>query len=285
MRYNYGCPFIYASGAGEGELQSPMDVSLYNTGDELILFVLDAGNNRIQVVNSLGTYIAEFDGTGTPQGKLNNPLNMIGAPNLIVTDAGNNSVRRFSYSDNGQSIGIEHDEVLSLNAMGKVTETQKGLLLPDNTNQQLISVYTDGEILESLPMNQTSSIAMLYEQSHQLLYQESNNNSVKHLYIPKTVPSASPTALAQKFVQAYLNNDDKTILEFASSSLLKRLKVASIDVKAREAFANISGYQENIYMYGLKAEVKGQAQVSTGNITLSFNFVWQKGRWLLEGVM
>ncbi len=131
-------------------------------------------------------------------------------------------------------------------------------------------------------MSKTINIGLLYEQNHQLLYQEEGSNQLKHIFIPKTTPESAPLALSKKFVQAYLANDDKTILEFTSARLLRSLKAPEVDVKAQEAFSSLSNYQENIYMYGLKAVVEAKAQTTIGEVSITFDFVWQKGRWLLS---
>ncbi len=54
-----------------------------------------------------------------------------------------------------------------------------------------------------------------------------------------------------------------------------------MDIKAREVFSNLSDYQENIYMYGLKAVVEAKAQTSQGEVPITFDFIWKNGRWLL----
>ncbi len=90
--------------------------------------------------------------------------------------------------------------------------------------------------------------------------------------------------MTKKFVQAYLSDDSKTISGYVSARLLRNLKIPEIDIKVREAFLTLSDYQQNVYMYGLKSAVDEKSQTSQGEVTITFDFVWIKGRWILEMV-
>lgn len=267
-------------GSGDGELLSPMDVTTSGKGPNLQLYVLDSGNNRIQLFDYQGKYLAQFDGSTTLQGKLSNPINMIGGSNLIVTDAGNNLLRELSY--NSQTKTEKSGVITNVNDMGKVSLTEQGVFIPDNSSNMLFNMNTLGESLLDLPMSNDISVALLYEQSHQLIYQEVGSNQLKHVFIPKTPPAYSPLVLSQKFVAAYLSNDDTTLSEFTSVRLLRQLNQPEPDARAREAFLTMSDYKENIFMYGLKAVVVATSQNALGeDVTISFDYVWQNGQWLL----
>ncbi|HIE45942.1 MAG TPA: hypothetical protein EYP87_07255, partial [Flavobacteriaceae bacterium] len=122
------------SGSGKGELNSPVDVTVSGVGNSIRVFVLDAGNNRIQIFNQVGAYLADFDGSTTAEGKLNNPLNMIGGGNMIISD--NGMVRELSYDEISKTESGR--KILTLASLGKVTYSSDGLLVPDNTNKQFI---------------------------------------------------------------------------------------------------------------------------------------------------
>ncbi len=208
---------------------------------------------------------------------------MIGAPDMIITDSGNNILRKIEYDI--QTDTKNGTQLIALNNMGKVAYSSNGIILPDNENNQLLYLQKDGSFIDQLSMSQSNTIAVSYEQDHQILYKPQNTPQLKHLYIPKTSLNATPTALSQQFIQAYLANDDKTMLEFSSMGLIDSLRVNAVDIKAREAFSNMISYQESIYFYGLKAVVAGKAQVVEGVATIKFYFVWKNGRWLLSGVI
>lgn len=130
-------------------------------------------------------------------------------------------------------------------------------------------------------MSSPTSIALSYDLNHQLIYQEEGSNQLKHVFIPKTTLENAPLALSKKFVQAFLANNDKSVLKFTSFDLLRGLRQTDIETKAQDSLSNLANYQENIYMYGKKAEVIATKQTPQGEVIVSFDFVWQNGQWLL----
>jgi len=267
-----------ASGSNNGQLSSPVDVTIMGTGSTIRVFVLDAGNNRVQVFNNVGAYLAQFDGSTTPQGKLNNPLNMIGAPGVVITDKGNGMLRKITYNENGNT---ETGKLLvSLSDFGKVTYSSNGLLLfPDNTNNQLTFINVRGETKKQIPTSSSNLIALAFEQNHQLLHVKNNASPVQHMFIPKTAPQGAPKVLAEKFVAAYLANDQTTMLTMTSAQLIEKMKTQ--DALVREAFLAMTSYRERIYMHGLQAQVTGFTVVSTGQATIKFYFSWSDDQWQL----
>jgi hypothetical protein len=212
---------LNTSGSNKGEVLSPADVSISGVGTNIKVFVLDAGNNRVQVFNHVGAYLADFDGSTTAQGKLNNPLNMIGAPNVVITDKGNSMLREITYNE---ALNNETGRVLfTLADFGKVTYSSDGLLLPDNTNKQFVFMDITGKVDTQLPTISNNLIAMAYEQNHQLLQVKDDTSNIKHIFIPKTSPEVAPKALAQNFVQAYLGSDDTTMLTLTSKRNIDKL--------------------------------------------------------------
>jgi len=268
------------SGSDKGELNSPMDVVVSGIDNTQKVYVLDAGNNRIQIFNYVGAYSADFDGSTTTEGKLNNPLNMIGGGNsMIISDTG--MVRELSYDEISKT--ETGRKLLTLDSLGKVTYSSDGLLVPDNTNKQFIFFDINGVVKKKLPTTTGNLIGLSYENNHQLLLVRGDGANVEHTYIPKTSPKFAPKALAEKFVKAYLDGDDETMLSLTSKSNIDRLK--KIDTKVREAFNGMTSYDERIYMNGLKAVVNGKTTVSVGEVKIKFYFNWVHNKWILTEVL
>jgi hypothetical protein len=174
-------------------------------------------------------------------------------------------------------------QIAALSSMGKVSYSSNGIIVPDNTNKQLLYLFNDGTLINTLPMSQTSQIALAYEQNHQLVYQAQEAVSFKHLFIDKTPPEAAPKALAQRFVQAYLNDNEAIMREITSQRWIDQLKRQ--EVKATEVFTNMISYHENIYLHGLKAVVFGKTRVTEGELSIKFYFIWVKGKWVLNKII
>ena len=268
---------INTPGSENGELSSPMDVTLSDDG----VFVLDSGNNRIQLFDYTGQYKAQFNGSTTPQGALNNPLNMIGAPNIIITDAGNNIVREIRYkSSTNTETGTQ---LATLSNMGKVTSSPKGIIVPDNNSSELLYLRNDGTLLNKLPMDKDVLVGLSYEHDHQLFYTCKQDANIKHVYIEKTTPELAPKALTEKFVQAYLANNIDHMQNITSQVWIDKLKTK--DVKVREAFSHMTSYNEKVYMAGVKAVVFAKTQLPDGEVTIKFYYNWVSDRWVLNKVL
>ena len=92
-----------------------------------------------------------------------------------------------------------------------------------------------------------------------------------------------PTALTKKFIKAYLDGDEKTMLSITSRYNINRLR--SIDAKVKEAFKGVISYNERIYMHGLKAAVFVKTKVPIGVVNIDFEYKWLHGRWVLTEVI
>jgi hypothetical protein len=205
---------------------------------------------------------------------------MIGAPDLTITDSGNRIVRQLSFN---RSENIETGSVITaLNNMSKVTYSSNGIVVADNANKELLYLFNSGELINKLPISQPVSVAIGYERNHQLLYQPIGETTLKHLFVEKTAKQAGPTALAKKFVQAYLDDNEAVMLEITTQRWIARLNKQ--DTKVREVFTNISTYDETIYMHGLQATVFVKTLFNNQDVTIKMNFVWANGQWVLNRV-
>ena len=78
-------------GQGAGEFLMPMGVALDAYGQ---LYVADAGNNRIQVIDINGLFIAEFGSYGWREGEFDYPNDVaLSLDTLYVADTGNNRIQ------------------------------------------------------------------------------------------------------------------------------------------------------------------------------------------------
>lgn len=101
QKFSAGEAFIFqigrsdeASGSGDGELNTPIDVALDGDGS---IFIVDRGNNRVQKFDSAGGFISKFGTTGSGDNNLNNPggIAVDASNDIYVTDTGNNRVVKY----------------------------------------------------------------------------------------------------------------------------------------------------------------------------------------------
>ncbi|HET9710062.1 MAG TPA: 6-bladed beta-propeller [Gemmatimonadales bacterium] len=83
-------------GTGNGQFDRPADVAIdQSSGD---VYVLDAGNNRVQVFDSSGNYLSKFGSAGSEDGQFKNASSIAVDPasgDLYVIDSGNDRVQVF----------------------------------------------------------------------------------------------------------------------------------------------------------------------------------------------
>ena len=84
-----------ATGSGNGNFSSPSGIASFADG---VIYVGDAGNNRIQKFSDNGTFIATWGTSGAGDGKFNSPagLTLDGDGNVYVADAGNSRIQKFT---------------------------------------------------------------------------------------------------------------------------------------------------------------------------------------------
>ncbi|MGB8024915.1 MAG: SMP-30/gluconolactonase/LRE family protein [Nitrososphaeraceae archaeon] len=83
------------------------------------LYVVDAGNDRIQKFDSNGNYITKWGTTGSGDGQLSRPIGMAidSSGNIYVCDSSNNRIQKFDSNGNyitkwsvGSPAGIAIDQ-------------------------------------------------------------------------------------------------------------------------------------------------------------------------------
>jgi sugar lactone lactonase YvrE len=86
-----------SEGAGDGQFDHPGDVAIGLNGD---LFVLDQGNDRVEVFNGSGEYLRQFGSEGSGNGQMSGPdgLAVDSEGDVWVLDTGNGRIEEFSES-------------------------------------------------------------------------------------------------------------------------------------------------------------------------------------------
>ncbi len=111
------------TGVGNGQFNAPEGLAV---GSGFNLFVVDAGNNRIQQFNYGSgplSYVGQWGSTGSDNGQFNNPMGIAGDANgnLYVADTGNFRVQVFNssgvYQNQWGSQGSGNGQFLSPNSV------------------------------------------------------------------------------------------------------------------------------------------------------------------------
>jgi len=89
FQYKFG-----RKGEGEGEFNEPCCLSVNKAGH---LMVCDSGNNRVQVFELSGKFIAKFGTKGSGIGEFNCPIStaVLSDGRIVVTDTSNNRIQIF----------------------------------------------------------------------------------------------------------------------------------------------------------------------------------------------
>ncbi len=116
---------IGTEGNGPGEFHEPADVVEDSEGS---LWVLDAGNDRIEKLNRYGLYISQIGSPGSGEGQLYQPsaLAIDKAGDIWVADTGNNRVEEFSPA------GSYIREISGFGESGASLETPEGVAVDRN---------------------------------------------------------------------------------------------------------------------------------------------------------
>ena len=82
-------------GGGNGQFSVPTDVAVDAEGN---IYVVDQGNNRIQMFSSSGTYLTQWGSIGDDDGQFTLPTRIaidLEDNSIYVTDTGNDRVQKF----------------------------------------------------------------------------------------------------------------------------------------------------------------------------------------------
>ncbi len=268
-------------GTGDGQFQYPRDVavtqSFTSTPD---VYVLDSGNNRVQIFNSKGRYLNQFDGSTTPGGKLNKPLNMINPPAPTISDAGNNAVRHLYMGVDG--VVGESFNIRFGHPIGKVTYGDPGMVVPDLKNKELVFFHGDGSIIKRISIAKPSVIAFAYNRNNSIINAQIRVDGYQNLKLDLDTPQKTPTAITKSFIEAFINNDLESMMKLTDNEPnIKQLE--QVRDKVLNAFNNITGYEESIN--GEFAGVKVKFKMGNSEASITFDMMRYRHRWYIANII
>jgi len=207
---------INKAGSGDGELSQPKDLVVDSHRDNGRIYVLDAGNNRVQVFDGLGKYLYAFDGSTTPTGKLKNPTSMIGyfGQPLSIVDSGNSVIRTLQCSQ-GQpenETAVIKDGISS--NIGMIT-LDSSLIVTDKGNKKILLYKHKSDLDRSIDVDTLPNI-VISNDDISLIVANEGESGIKNLKIQINPKGAEPIDIAKRFTKAIINDDRATVEEILS---------------------------------------------------------------------
>ena len=126
---------IGRAGQGVGEFRTPLGLAI---DQQQRIYIADAGNNRIQVIDSTGNFITEFGSRGWQTGEFDHPtdvaLSFQRSYRLYVVDTGNNRIQYCNFvdqifypiTDNVDDILLDQPEGIGIGRNGEVYVVDTG---------------------------------------------------------------------------------------------------------------------------------------------------------------
>jgi len=261
------------AGSENAQFNQPKDLVVESSGEQQKIYVLDSGNNRVQVFNYVGAYLYSFDGSTTPTGKLNNPTSMIGyfAQPLVIVDAGNGLIRTLQCSE-GQ---VEHEvnvirDGISSN-IGKIT-IGGDLIVPDKGAKKILFFQNNAWLKKSLEMDKVPTIAISND-GLDLLIVNDGESGVLNATIAIDPVGAEPIDVAKEFVQA-LTDGDRATVERVVGNNAKILDIIYGDQtnlnSAIDLYKQITTWHSQTYHTSSYATVKAHIKTATDEFDATF---------------
>jgi len=211
-----------STGSSDGFFNKPIDCMVDSSKNDEKIFVLDSGNNRVQVFNRAGIFLSKFDGNDTTEGGFNNPQGIVAnstAP--IIADTGNNLIRLF-YQNGKQKRVFGKD---TLKSPTKLSFTDKGLLITDTGNKRILITTTFGYKIKELETSNIPSAAINYITDKDItLVSYQGNNEMERFITDSDASGATPEKVVEKFVNAILSDERKQVENMiANPSIMDRI--------------------------------------------------------------
>jgi WD40-like Beta Propeller Repeat len=195
-------------GTGNGQFKEPSGVAVNDSTEPLVepaagdVYVVDSGNNRVEVFTSEGTYLSEFNGSLAPAGEFSSPeaiaidnsgdpLTDPSAGDVYVTDVGHGVIDKFS------SVGTYEGQLTGACAS---PGTCPGSVIPFG---ELLGVTVD-----------PAGNIWVYD-SHENLYEFSDTGSFVKMF--NTERGAAPGLAVDSSDNLYLDCSCELALKFSST--------------------------------------------------------------------
>jgi hypothetical protein len=191
-----------------GELNKPIDISITKSKSNNRLYVLDGGNNRVQVLTDKGSYLEHFDASLTKNGSFNSPLNIVNAPNFIISDSGNRQLRQFNYINNQ----YHESSLYTGKTIGKVTGDSPEFMISDEGQINVVQRF-DG-IVKEIPITATTRQALDMDNG---LYSviDSKTGYLSIIKDPLLPDNATAQAVIEQFIAAVIAGDQQKMLNLS----------------------------------------------------------------------
>lgn len=130
------------SGSGNGQFNGPSGIAIGSNG---LVFVLESGNNRIQVFTQDGAFVRKWGSSGSATGQFSHPYGLAsdGNGNIFVADSGNNRIQVFA--EDGT-----HLRSWSCPSPRAIAYADDGrIYVADDANKKVRSFETDGTVVST----------------------------------------------------------------------------------------------------------------------------------------
>jgi len=141
-------------GEGPGQLRDPRNVAVDAAGN---IYVLDTGNNRVQVFDPAGSFLRTWGGEGDSPGHFKEPWGIAVAADgtVFVADTWNHRIQKFSsegeflqqWGQFGSTDGQLGEPTVLWGPRAVTLDADGNLLVTDTGNKRIIKFTADGEFL------------------------------------------------------------------------------------------------------------------------------------------
>jgi len=195
-----------SQGTSDGQFNMPTDIAIDPSSHNI--FIVDAGNNRVQVFDSNGKFITKWGTQGTGDGQFNHPSGISIDPvgNIYVLDAGNLRIEKFAsdgsfltqWSSPSVVAGAVYQSDLSVDPSGNVyfTATKENKFYKDTTDGDTITSFGSNG-LGNGQFSGPTSIAV--DGSNNIYVFDTNNHRIQK-FVFATDASGSSSSGSIKFI-------------------------------------------------------------------------------------
>jgi len=201
-------------GDGNGQFSSPTDCMVNSITNNQKIYIVDSGNNRVQVFNRAGVYLFQFDGSDTNEGKFNNPNGIVATlKQPIISDSGNNLIRVFD--EKGRQKRAFGSDVLK--EPKKITSSNNQLIIADQGNSRIALMTSIGIMLSTIQTTEAPSLAISMISDKDYLYFATADQDSKKVTAESDPSEFTPVKVVTDFVKTILE-DNKVLMSSMSVS-------------------------------------------------------------------